>query len=341
MIKYSVIIPAYDCADTLEVTVKSVLASGLTDFEVIIINDGSTDGTKSICDKLSERYDEVIAYHQKNSGVSTARNLGIEKARGRYILFMDSDDSYDEGALSHAKEIVEEKEPDILIFGLRFDYYKNDEIYRSDELVYPHEGLFSPMKWGEEFHLMFEKNALSSACNKFFKTSIIKENKLSFNKDIFIMEDFLFVLDCLNFTNDIYMLPQAIYRYRQPDEEDRAFKRMARVENLNVYLTPFYNSIENLKKRFLEKYNTDFPQGEKTALNLYFILLHQKAYYADLKTLKDLSADHKESKWIDCEDTYPLLSDFRNDKALKIYINNKKTQLRHKIAVKLKKARII
>ena len=87
---------------------------------------------------------------------------------------MDSDDSYEEGALSHAKEIVEEKEPDMLIFGLRFDYYKNDEIYRSDELVYPREGLFSPPEWCEDFHLMFEKNALSSACNKFFKTSIIK-----------------------------------------------------------------------------------------------------------------------------------------------------------------------
>lgn len=341
MIKYSVIIPAYECEATLVGTVKSILSSGLKDFEIIIVNDGSTDGTKELCDKLSSEFKEVIAIHQPNSGVSVARNAGITKAKGEYILFMDSDDSYDEGALSHAIKLVEEQKPDMLIFGLSFDYYKNNRIYRRDDLFYPEEGLFSPEKWSQDFQLMFEKNALSPAWNKFFKADIIKHNNIQFNKDTFIMEDFLFVLDCLSHTEKIYMLPEAIYRYRQPDDEARAFKRMARVENLNTYLTPFYNSMENLTYSLLENYNLKFPHGEKVALDLYAMLLYQKSYYADLNTLKKLSETHKESKWVDCTHNSPLLEDLKNERYLKIYLRNKKTQLRHTIAVQLKKSGIL
>lgn len=341
MIKYSVIIPAYECEDTLAGTVKSILSSGLKDFEIIIVNDGSTDGTRELCDKLSNDFTEVVAIHQPNSGVSVARNTGIEKAKGEYILFMDSDDSYDEGALSHAIKLVEEQKPDMLIFGISFDFYKNDSIYRSDERYFPVEGLFPPEKWSEAFSEMFQKNALSSTCNKFFKSSILKNNKLTFNTDVFIMEDLLFVLDCLSYTRTIYMLPQAIYRYRQPDDSVRFLKRIDRIENLNKYLIPFYDSIENLSHSLLENYNTTLTDSENFALELYALLLYQKSYYADLSTLKKLSQTHKESKWVDCTHASPLLEDLKNGRCFKVYLRNKTIQLRHKVAEQLKKAGIL
>lgn len=341
MIKYSVIIPAYQCANTLESTVKSVLSGGLRNLEIIIVNDGSTDGTKELCDKLAETYNEVIAIHRPNSGVSVARNRGITEARGEYILFMDSDDSYTDGALARAAEIIEREKPDMLIFGLSFDYYKNGIIYRSDELYYSEEGIFTPQKWSEAFSLMFETNSLSSACNKIFKADIIRRNGLNFHKDVFIMEDFLFVLDYLRYVNNIYMLPEAIYRYRQPDDEARAFKRMERVEDLNTYLIPFYNSIDNLSSALSEKYGLSFPEGEATALRLYSILLNQKAYYADMNTLKELSCKHQESKWADTLQGDALLTDLKNGNCLKIYLRNKITQLRHTVAVQLKKSGIL
>ncbi len=338
--KYSVIIPAYQCSESIEITVKSVLNSGLNDFEIIIVNDGSTDNTAEICDALAIQYPQIICIHKENGGVSSARNCGIEKAQGEYILFMDSDDTYDTNALANAAKLVEKHNTDMLIFGLSFDYYKNDVIYRSDILVYPHEGISEPSQWSGDFSQMFEHNALSSACNKIFKTEIIKENKIHFNKDVFLMEDFLFVLDYLKYTQNIYFLKEAIYHYHQPDDEMRVYTRMNRIDNLNNYLIPFYNSIENLGTALKEKYWLTFPEGEKVLFALYVMLLSQKAYYADIDTLKNLSEMLKTSRWADYKTDDIFICDLKNGKYRKILNRHKKTQLRHSVAVKIKQTKL-
>ena len=111
--KYSVIIPAFQCADSIESTVNSVLNSGLKDFEIIIVDDGSKDGTSDICDNLEKIYSQVTCIHKENGGVSSARNRGIDESQGEYILFMDSDDGYENGALSSVTELIEKNKPDI------------------------------------------------------------------------------------------------------------------------------------------------------------------------------------------------------------------------------------
>lgn len=338
--KYSVIIPAFQCADSIESTVNSVLNSGLTDFEIIIVDDGSKDNTPDICDNLEKNYSQVTCIHKENGGVSSARNRGIDAAQGEYILFMDSDDGYESGALSNATEIIEKNSPDLLIFGLSFDYYKGDTIYRSDKLIYPAEGTVSPSEWSSCFSEMFDYNALSSACNKIFKTQIIKNKKIRFNKDVFLMEDFLFVLDCLRYTENICLLPEAVYRYRQPDDEMRAYTRMNRIDDLNDYLAPFYNSMESLENSLKENYDLNFPQGDKVLFRLYSMLLSQKAYYADLGTLKKISESLKSSRWADYDSDDILIKDLKDGNFRKILNRYKKIQLRHKIAVSVKKTRI-
>lgn len=338
--KYSVIIPAYECADSIESTVNSVLNSGLKDFEIIIVDDGSKDGTADICDNLEKKHPQVTCIHKENGGVSSARNCGIDVARGEYILFMDSDDGYEDDTLSVATELIEKNKPDLLIFGLSFDYYKGDTIYRSDKLIYPAEGTVSPSEWSSCFSEMFECNALSSACNKIFKTQIIKNNKIRFNKDVFLMEDFLFVLDYLRYTENIRLLPEAIYRYRQPDDEMRVYTRMNRIDDLNAYLTPFYNSMENLEIALKENCNLNFPEGEKVLFNLYSMLLSQKAYYADIDTLKKISETLKSNRWADYDNDDILIKDLKDGNFRKILNRHKKIQLRHKIAVSVKKTKL-
>ncbi len=338
--KYSVIIPAFQCADSIENTVKSVLDSGLKDFEIIIVNDGSKDSTAEVCDSLEKQYPQVTCIHKENGGVSSARNRGIDAAQGEYILFMDSDDGYENDALSSATKLMDRHKPDLLIFGLSFDYYKDNNIYRSDKLIYPGEGTISPFEWGGCFSAMFDYNALSSACNKIFKSQIIKENKIFFNKDVFLMEDFLFVLDYLRYTENIYLLPQAIYRYHQPDDEMRVYTRMNRIDDLNNYLIPFYNSIEKLENSLKEKYGLQFTEGEKVLFKLYSMLLSQKAYYADLSTLKKISETLKSSRWADYENDDILIKDLKDGNFRKILNRHKKIQLRHKIAVSIKKTKI-
>lgn len=89
---FSVIIPCYNCVKTLEATVNSIRVCGLSDYEILLIDDGSNDGTAELCDTLCVRYPELRCVHQENAGVSTARNRGINEAQGEYLWFVDADD---------------------------------------------------------------------------------------------------------------------------------------------------------------------------------------------------------------------------------------------------------
>ena len=335
--KYSVIIPAYQCADTIEETVKSVLNSGLSDFEIIIVNDGSTDNTKAVCESLAQNHPEVTCINKENGGVSSARNRGIEESKGEYVLFMDSDDTYDVNSLKAACEICESQNSKLLIFGLSFDYYKNDSIYRSDKLIYPEKNPLSPAQWTNDFLNLFHHNALSSACNKIFKAEIIKENKIIFNKNVFLMEDFLFVLQYLKYVETIHFLPEAIYHYHQPEDESRAFVRAERITDLNEYLKPFYISVESLAQSLSNNFAIDFIQGEQVLFELYKMLISQRAYYADEKKLKALTETIKNGRFSDYKTDDILINDLKNESFKAIIKRHKKIQLRHKIAVAVKK----
>ena len=84
----SVIIPTFNCEKSIKRTVDSIISSGLTDYEIVIVNDGSTDDTATVCNALCNQYDFIKYSEQKNSGVSAARNKGISIATGEYILFL-------------------------------------------------------------------------------------------------------------------------------------------------------------------------------------------------------------------------------------------------------------
>ena len=132
---FSVVIPCYNCVKTLEATVNSVRACGLTDYEILLIDDGSSDGTAKLCDTLCVRYPELRCVHQENAGVSAARNRGIDEAQGEYLWFVDADDTVDEGSLADAAKVAEEQKPDMLIFGMSFDFYHKGKVYRREKAL--------------------------------------------------------------------------------------------------------------------------------------------------------------------------------------------------------------
>lgn len=99
--KFTVIIPVYNVAAYLAKCIDSVLKQEFKQYEVILIDDGSTDESGTICDKFAEQDKRIVVIHQKNKGLSAARNIGIENAKGEYILFLDSDDYWhDSSALN-------------------------------------------------------------------------------------------------------------------------------------------------------------------------------------------------------------------------------------------------
>lgn len=130
MCKFSVIIPVYNMEKYLSECVESVLSQNFKDFEIILVDDGSTDSSKEICDQYSDKYSFVYTIHQKNQGLSEARNTGIRMAKGNYLLFLDSDDFIKKNGLEILNKIVNENDPDIIINNYYyFDEESNDTHY--------------------------------------------------------------------------------------------------------------------------------------------------------------------------------------------------------------------
>ena len=120
MAKISVIIPVYNVKAYLEKCVESVVNQDFSDYEIILIDDGSSDGSENLCDRLGEKYPEIKVIHQENKGQGGARNTGIENASGEYLLFVDSDDYIKEDALSFLYKTATENGSDIVSFGMDF-----------------------------------------------------------------------------------------------------------------------------------------------------------------------------------------------------------------------------
>ena len=314
---FSIIIPAYNCETTLERTVDSIQKSGLTDYEIWLIEDGSADGTPAVCDVLCSRFPEVHCIHQENAGVSAARNRGLEVATGEYILFFDADDTVEPGSLREAGEIVSTQKPDLLIFGMRFDYYHEGKCYRRDELVPPVAGMISEEDLCGQFELFYETNSLTPVWNKFYRREILQKYAIRFHAGMILMEDFLFVLEALPYCEKVYCLPQPIYEYRQSEDEKNSSRRLQRIPDLGEYLQPFEQSIRKLNFAGSECFVRE---------KFYPMLLQQKLYYASLPQIRQTLAVHAAGPYASISFGKPMT----------IYLKNQKTQLRHRIAVAVK-----
>ena len=315
----SVIIPAYNCAETLSNTLESILASGLLDCEVILIDDGSTDKTAELCDSLSTAYGNVRGIHQNNTGVSGARNRGIQEATGEYVLFFDSDDTVDPGAFSGTMEILEREKPDMLMFGMSFDYYSRGKLYRRDVMACEQTGSFERSQWLPMVDSLYQCNYLSSACNKFIRRDLLTQFQLAFSETMHLMEDCLFTLQCLEHSDRVVLLSDVIYRYRQAEDESNAVRRLKRIPSLVNYMDHF----------------STLPDEWKHLADLiYYMLLHQKVRASDAKEIAVIAEDHRwgafspQTEW----DLW-LNENLLSGNYYKIYLHNLKSHVRHRAAV--------
>lgn len=314
---FSVIIPCYNCVKTLKTTVDSICASGISDYEILLVDDGATDGTPELCDQLCREYPNIRCIHQPNAGVSSARNRGIDEARGDYIWFVDADDTVDSGAMSHAADILIRQQPDVLLFGMSFDYYHQGRLYRREKLVPPCDGIMIPEQMKSCFQALYASNALTPVWNKLYRRELLIQSGVRFHEDMILMEDFLFVLELLPYCRTIYSLPEAIYRYRQTEDEKGAYRRLQRIPELAEYMQPFEDSIGAL------------GISNEVVVNLYQMLLGQKLYYAPLAKIREGIAQHQQSRYAFLPMDHPIV----------IYLRNRKTQLRHRLAIAVKSSR--
>ena len=171
---YSVIIPVYNVEKYIERCVFSVIKQTMDDYEIILVDDGSTDGSATICDKYAENYPFVKVIHKENGGLSDARNKGLAYALGEYIVFLDSDDYIVKNTLKMFFPYTKEKYD--IIIGCATDIGKSNHITAPDVNA---NTVFS----GEEY-LLKAKNITTSACLSIYRRSFLEENHLEFKYGI-------------------------------------------------------------------------------------------------------------------------------------------------------------
>lgn len=331
---FSFIIPVYNCENYLTSCVESILSIQLNeaDYEILLIDDGSTDGTPKLCDKLAEKYSRIRVFHQDNAGVSSARNKGIKEANGEYLLFVDSDDTVNSDKLSVILNDSRCMETDMTVFGMSFDYYYHGKCYRHDEFFYEYDGILTSDEWGNDYFLMFRQNSLSAVWNKVFRKDIIIKNALELNAAMFLYEDLDFVLRYMAYCGAIWNVPEAVYQYRQSEDEWNANRRIKRLTSVNLFMQPIETAMEGLKEIV--------PVQEQNAIlqQLYLYVASGKVAVSGLKDIKKLCLEFNE--WQNNHE-FPLPETkfrihLRKKHVLLLYLRNKKTVIRHKIAVRVK-----
>lgn len=207
MKKVTIIIPVYNVEKYLEECLKSVVLQSYKDIEIIVINDGSTDCSREICEEYQNKYDNIILINKKNEGVSVARNTGISLSTGEYIVFIDADDVVHENYIECLVYLLETECAEIAMCEYTTDILKDDiNIKYKKNIVEKNEVIINILSNGKYDGYLW---------NKLFIKSIIIKNDIKFQEGITIWEDLLFVIEYLTNINYCVWLNRVLYYYRQ------------------------------------------------------------------------------------------------------------------------------
>lgn len=205
MPRLSVIIPVYNVAPYLGDCIESLLAQSFADFEVLLVDDGSTDGSGAICDEFAQKDPRVAVFHQKNGGVCSARNRGIDHAKGEFIVFVDSDDLVSEDHLSH----IMESDADMVVTGVyKFGSRQGTSVpARRDDFGI--DGLAAHWNTPPEMNFLY-----CYPVAKRFRASIIQKHGIRFDESLFFSEDMCFNMKYYSHAESFTELPFVDYGYR-------------------------------------------------------------------------------------------------------------------------------
>lgn len=204
---FSVIVPVYNNEKLISKCIDSILKQTLNDFELIIINDGSTDNTKSICEKYAKQNNKVVFITQENKGVSAARNTGLLNAKGTWCVFVDSDDTLKENHL----EELSRTESDITWIG--YDMYDENNNLILHRIVNTINANTKDSLNHSIFTVCNERNFFAIIWTKKFKMEIIRKYNIKFDESITICEDILFTHEYLSHVKSLSCIKNATYNY--------------------------------------------------------------------------------------------------------------------------------
>ena len=252
--KISIVVPIYNVEQYLHQCINSILNQSFNNFELLLINDGSTDNSGKICDEYAKKDLRIKVIHQKNSGVSVARNKGIDMATGEYIGFVDPDDYIDSRMYEILVNKIEEMKADIAICS--FSFVKNDEVISHDNgnecKVFNKE---KSIEYYFKEKLPFDYSFL---CNKLFRRGLFDTIRL--NAFLSVQEDSEVLIRILNCCSSIIYVSEALYFY------------YIRVDSLtHSRLTLKQLSVVDSLYEIYDYVQKNLPQFSNYALNKYLL----------------------------------------------------------------------
>ncbi|MBR5721674.1 MAG: glycosyltransferase [Clostridia bacterium] len=246
----SVIVPVYNTEKYLAECVQSILDQTYRDYEIILVDDGSSDASSEICDGFALKYDFITAVHPEHSGVVNARKSGLAASKGKYISYIDSDDIIYPDMYEHMMGKIKEYDADICICGMIIEY-KKENIYTNCLLkpgIYDKEALEKDCYPKMLFDIEKNNPAVNpSLGNKIIRKELLIKNLTAVNEKIAYGEDAMCTYPCLLDAEKVYVADNKLfYRYRQ------VYTSISHIYDPKL-LSKFALLVEELGKAFKER----------------------------------------------------------------------------------------
>lgn len=312
MTKISIVLPVYNAENTINNTITSIINQTYQEWELIIINDGSIDRSQEICEEYAKKDNRIRLYSIPNGGPSKARNIGLNKCDGKYIMFVDADDLYNKDMIKIMENQISTDKMDLVCCNyIKSEKEKNEIAKNIDEKI-----ITEKKELYELIEYMQDKLLYNVIWNKIYRYDIIKENNINFDEDIDMGEDYSFNNKYFQYINKAKLINDKLYihiiekksisaKYRK-DEFERRIKNISSNEELYIknnypmkkiytkYIQAVIGSIEanmsskselTIKEQLQKtKYFVEFPkireiiEKSMNSKNIYQILIKSEHY---------------------------------------------------------------
>ncbi len=269
--KVSVIVAVYNAQNYLAKCIDSLLAQTLTEFEVLLINDGSTDNSGAICDEYSQKDERVRVFHKENGGVSSARNLGIKEAAGQYTIHLDSDDYTEPDMLEKMYNHAVETESDIIVADFFIEEKDKQTIIKQSIREFDNSEIIKQILNGS-LH--------GSVWNKLIRASFYKNLNIEFEKNLSYCEDMLFNIECLLNNPKVEKIESSFVHYVQRENSlIRELSEKTFVESFKL--------IETLENKLGVSY--------QESINFFKLVIKRRMIISNLFSSKEIKNKYPEA----------------------------------------------
>ncbi|MDO5316130.1 MAG: glycosyltransferase [bacterium] len=309
--KVSIVAPVYNVAPYLSNFIESVLGQTFTDWELLLVDDGSTDGSGQICNNFAQKDDRIRVFHKQNGGVSSARTVGLNNMCGEWVLMPDPDD---ELPFDSVETLLQYATDDVDLVSASYSMYRNGELKTPTKKSV--DGLYEVQDFVSEMGVIPQpRNLDRRCCNKLFRTSIIKDNGILFQEDLHYREDILYNYQYLEkCVNRVRSISNNTYTYFRRDngaaislqmkytsKSGGMFIAMTRCMDILLRMNSSSATLDRMKKEILSQFRLvikliNKSQTGKDDRRIFFKKLLQYYSIGELLLLGSKSLYHRAKK---------------------------------------------